>query len=150
METPELSGLESTFRKTHQWLDDIQAAIGADDTQLAYGAQRAVMHALRDRLPVQEATQLGAQLPMLIRGLYYEGWCPAGKPRKFHRPEFLEAIRLWLPPGPDRLHPEVLARAVLSVIDRHVSAGEVRDVKANLPADLRELWPGGRDSAVTL
>jgi uncharacterized protein (DUF2267 family) len=147
MEPAELSGLEGTIRKTYQWLNEIKAAIGAEDAQLAYGALRTVLHALRDRLPVQEATQLGAQLPMLIRGLYYEGWCPTGKPRKFHRPEFLEAIRRGLPAAPDRLHPEVLARAVLSVIDRHVSAGEVRDVKANLPADLRELWPGGRDAA---
>ena len=145
----ELSGLEGTIRKTHQWVDEIKAAIGADDAQLAYGALRAVIHALRDRLPVPEATQLGAQLPMLIRGLYYEGWCPSGKPKKFHRPEFLEAIRSGLPGAANRLHPEVLARAVLSIIDRHVSAGEVRDVKANLPADLRELWPGERDTSAT-
>lgn len=145
MEPAELSGVEGTIRKTHEWLDEIEAAIGANDARLAYGALRAVIHALRDRLPVQEATQLGAQLPMLIRGLYYEGWCPTGKPRKFHRPEFLEAIRSGLPGVTDRLHPEVVARAVLSVIDRHVSAGEVRDVKASLPADLRELWPGGRE-----
>jgi uncharacterized protein (DUF2267 family) len=31
-----------------------------------------VLHALRDRLTVEEASDLAAQLPMLIRGLYYE------------------------------------------------------------------------------
>ena len=37
---------------------------------------------------------------------------------------------------------EVLARAVLKVLSHHVTAGEVEDVKAILPADLRDLWPG--------
>ena len=135
-------GLETTIQKTHEWLNDIMTAIGANDVHLAYGALRAVLHALRDRLTVEEAVQLGAQLPMLIRGLYYEGWSPRGKPAKTHKDEFLDAIRAQFAPGPDRLHPEVLARAVLSVVARHVSPGEVRDVKAILPKELRELWPG--------
>ena len=134
-------GFEGTIQKTHEWLRDIKNAIGADDERAAYGALRAVLHALRDRLTVDEAVQLGAQLPMLIRGLYYEGWCPRGKPAKMHKAEFLDAIRPQFP-GPDRLHPEVLARAVLGVLCRHVTAGEVDDVKAILPADLKELWPG--------
>jgi hypothetical protein len=36
-----------------------------------------MLHVLRDRLTIQEAVQPGAQLPMLIRGLYWEGWDPA-------------------------------------------------------------------------
>jgi uncharacterized protein (DUF2267 family) len=141
MRRAELNGLETTVHKTHEWLSDIMCVIGADDAHLAYGALRAVLHALRDRLTVDEAVQLGAQLPMLIRGLYYEGWCPRGKPAKTHKKEFLDAIRHQVP-GPDRMHPEVLARAVLTVLSRHVSPGEVRDVMANLPTDLRDLWPG--------
>ena len=140
MRAAQLNGLETTIQKTHEWLNEIMIAIGANDAHLAYGALRAVLHALRDRLPVDEAVQLGAQLPMLVRGLYYEGWCPRGKPVKTHKPEFLDAIRRQFP-GPDRLHPEVLARAVLKVVSRHVSAGEVGDVKATLPSELRDLWP---------
>lgn len=133
-------GFEATVQKTREWLRDIMDSLGTDDSQLAYGALRAVLHALRDRLTVDEAVQLGAQLPMLIRGLYYEGWSPRDKPAKMHKTEYLAAIRRSLP-GPDRLHPEVLARAVLKVLSSHVSPGEVRDVKAILPEDLKELWP---------
>ena len=140
MRAAQLNGLETTIQKTHEWLNDIMIAIGTNDAHLAYGALRAVLHALRDRLTVDEAVQLGAQLPMLVRGLYYEGWCPRGKPAKTHKAEFLDAIRHQFP-GPDRLHPKCSARAVLKVVSRHVSAGEVGDVKAILPAELRDLWP---------
>jgi len=142
MHSAELEGFERTIHKTHEWLNDIKGAVGADDAHLAYGALRAVLHALRDRLTVDEAVQLGAQLPMLIRGLYYEGWCPRGKPAKTHKADFLAAIRHQFP-GPERMHPEILARAVLTVLCRHISPGEVCDVKANLPTELRELWPDG-------
>lgn len=133
-------GLETTIHKTNEWLRDIMNAIGANDTHMAYGALRAVLHALRDRLTVEEVVQLGAQLPMLVRGLYYEGWSPKGKPAKTDKAEFLDAIQRQFP-GRVRLHPEVLARAVLRVIAHHVSAGEVGDVKAVLPAELKDLWP---------
>jgi uncharacterized protein (DUF2267 family) len=139
MSGAQLAGLETTVQKTHQWLNEIMDALGAHDEHFAYGALRAVLHGLRDRLTVDEAVQLGAQLPMLIRGLYYEGWCPRGKPTKTHKAEFLETIRSHL--APDRMHPEVVARAVLVVLARHVTAGEVRDVKANLSTELRDLWP---------
>jgi uncharacterized protein (DUF2267 family) len=112
-----------------------------DDAHLAYGALRAVLHTLRDRLTLEEAVQLGAQLPMLIRGLYYEGWCPRANPARTYKPEFLAAIRHQLP-GPECMHPELLARAVLTVLSRHITPGEVCDVKANLPMELRDLWPG--------
>ena len=58
----------------------------------AYKALRAVLQTLRDRLPMQEAVHFGAQLPMLLRGLYYEGWKPAQTPIKMSREEFLQAV----------------------------------------------------------
>jgi uncharacterized protein (DUF2267 family) len=140
MHTNELEGLETTVHKTHEWLRDIALDLGIDDVHVAYGALRAVLHSLRDRLPVDEAVQLGAELPMLVRGIYYEGWSPRDKPMKSHRDDLFAAIRHQLP-GPDRLHPELIARAVLKVIARHVSPGEVGDVIAVLPKDLRDLWP---------
>lgn len=140
MHATEISGLATTVQKTHEWLTDIGTVMGADDAPLAYGALRAVLHALRDRLTVDEAVQLGAQLPTLLRGLYYEGWQPGRVPARTHKAEFLAAIQRQLP-GPQRLHPEVLARAVLTVLARRVSAGEIRDVKSMLPEDVRSLWP---------
>jgi uncharacterized protein (DUF2267 family) len=76
---------------------------------------RAVLHTLRDRLPVNEAAHLGAQLPMLIRGIYYEGWTPADKPEKMHRDEFLARIHAQFRDDP-AIDPVRVAQAVLEVI----------------------------------
>jgi uncharacterized protein (DUF2267 family) len=77
---------------------------------------------------------------MLMRGLYYEGWTPTGKPHKVrHKAEFLTPIREYFR---DDWHvePEEIARAVLHVLAAHVSAGEIEDIKQLLPQELKELW----------
>ncbi len=135
-----LEAFDSTLHKSHEWLNDLMTELGGDDRHAAYGALRAALHALRDRLTVEETVKLGAQLPMLIRGLYYEGWHPAGKPLKQHKREFLEGIRESLR-GRGDANPEIIARAVFAVVARHVSSGEAEDVKHILPKELRDLWP---------
>lgn len=135
-----LEAFDSTIHKTNAWLNDLMARLGSHDRHEAYHALRTVLHVLRDRLTVEEAVQFGAQLPMLIRGFYYEGWNPAGKPNKLNKQEFLTAVRDNLRPTqpPD---PEEVTRAVLAVLVHHVSPGEVGNIKNILPKALRDLWP---------
>jgi uncharacterized protein (DUF2267 family) len=136
-----LAAFDSTLQATNAWLRDLMEELWcADDRQRAYHALRAVLHALRDRLTVEAAAALGAQLPMLVRGIYYEGWHPADKPLKQHRDAFLNhvAAELGASPLPDS---ETVARAVFRVLARHVSSGEVESIKRALPTDLRPLWP---------
>src|ERR1044072_8696714 len=75
-------GLQSV-EKAHIWLNEMADELGTDDRQEAYRVLRAYLHALRDRLPVNEAAQLAAQLPELIRGIYYEGWNPSKTPVRY-------------------------------------------------------------------
>jgi uncharacterized protein (DUF2267 family) len=136
-----LEVFDTTLQKTNGWLNDLMQVLGAPDRHKAYIALRATLHALRDRLAVEEVAQLGAQLPMLIRGFYYEGWDPTGKPlRVRHKEEFLAQIEQQFR-GDDRIDPEKVARAVFIVLAKRVTEGEIEDVKHVLPAELRDLWP---------
>jgi len=128
-------------QKTNSWLKELMLELHWHDRRKAYLAMRATLHALRDRLTVEEAAQLAAQLPMLIRGFYYEGWNPTGKPLKIRdKEEFLGLVEQELR-GSERIDPERVARAVFKVLSDRVTEGEIEDVKHLLPAEIRELWP---------
>jgi uncharacterized protein (DUF2267 family) len=132
---------ESTIQTTNVWLNDVQERLGWGDRQHAYRALRAALHALRDRLPVDQVAALAAQLPMLVRGFYYEGWHPHGLAvRERHLEEFLGHIGAAFRDEP-AVDPEEVARAVFSVVSKHVTAGEVEGLKHSLPVELRALWP---------
>jgi uncharacterized protein (DUF2267 family) len=135
-----LTAFDSTIQTTNIWLHDILERLGWRDRHRAYHALRAVLHALRDRLPVDQVAALGAQLPMLIRGFYYEGWHPAGTPTKERRREdFLAHIATTFQDDP-AINTEEVARAVFQVIAKHVTPGEIRHVKIALPGEIRSLW----------
>lgn len=127
-------------RTTEAWIRELSEELGWDDPHRATQALRGVLHALRDRLPAAEVVDLGAQLPMLIRGLYYEGWAGADTPAKAHREEFLDRVAAHFPRDPG-LRVERVVRAVFRVLGRHVSGGEIDDIRQVLPADVRALWP---------
>jgi len=136
-----LTLFESTLQTTQLWLDDILERLGwAPDRHRAYHALRAVLHALRDRLTVDQAAALAAQLPMLVRGFYYEGWHPHGKPvKERHKEEFLAHVAVAFRDDPE-VDPERVTRAVLQVLSKHVTSGEIESVKRSLPTELRVLW----------
>ena len=133
-------GFDRTIQETNTWLHAISEEMGDPRRHVAYHALRGVLFALRDRLTVEEAFDLAAQLPMLMRGLYFEGYRPAGKPEKYHRAAFLEKVSRELQQA-DRVNPEKATRAVFRVLERHISKGEIADVREGLPEDLRRLWP---------
>jgi len=95
---------------------------------------------LRDRLPVHGALDLGAQLPTLIRGIYYERWRIVERPALVRsRDEFLGAVLC--ESGTRSPDAERAARAVFAVLASKISQGEIEDVRHALPARLGDLWP---------
>ena len=112
-----------------------------DDRHAAYVVLRATLHALRDRIGPENAVHLGAQLPMLLRGLFYEGWHMAGTPTREHnRQQFLDHVRIEMPPVLAQ-DAERAVRAVFAVMWERVEPGEIAKIIGLLPADLRDLWP---------
>jgi uncharacterized protein (DUF2267 family) len=139
-----LDVLDNTIHKTNIWLKEVMEELGTDSRHEAYQALRGTLHTLRDRLTVEEVAQLGAQLPMLVSAMYYEHWDPTGKPIKIrHKDEFLERVSEAFGRATD-LDAEQAARAVFQVLAWRVSEGEMQDIAAILPTELRELWPEGR------
>jgi uncharacterized protein (DUF2267 family) len=132
---------ETTLQKTNLWLKEISDLMHWDNHHKAYHGLRAVLHALRDRLPVPEAAHLGAQLPMLIRGTYYEDWRPAATPTKIKTAqEFYDVVQKNF--TADRnVNPMRLTEAVMKVLAVNLSPGELDKLRGIFPPHLREIWP---------
>ena len=131
--------IERSVEKTHIWLKELAGEFGGEDRMYAYRALRAVLHALRDRLPVDVAAKFAAQLPTLIRGIYYEDWDPSRTPLPIHDVDaFLERI---VEEGrmAGETEASLAVEAVARVLRRHVSAGEIAELLAVLPDALKGL-----------
>jgi len=140
MSTTGLSVIDKTVQETNLWLKTVMNELGTEDRHDAYGALKEVLHVLRDRIGPENAVHLGAQLPILVRGIYYEGWHPATTPtHERHLEQFLETLYERLPA---RLaaRPERVARAVFNVMWQRVDQGEVAKLLEILPTELRGLW----------
>lgn len=131
---------EKTMQKSKQWIKDIQSEISFLKPTDAYHLLRAVLHALRDQLNINESAHLTAQLPLLIRGVYYECWNPPQKPHKVaSKDEFLNSVLDHLGPAVE-LHIDLQegVASVWRVLFRHISEGEMKDVVHSLSPSLRE------------
>ncbi|PYJ25462.1 MAG: DUF2267 domain-containing protein [Verrucomicrobia bacterium] len=134
-----LETIESTTQKTHEWIARVAEALHMEKRD-AYKSLRAVLQTVRDRLQVDIAVHFGAQLPMLIRGLYYEGWEPSKVPIKLSRQQFLDSIREKI--VADRvIDPLETTQAVLSMVSTYIGGGEIDKVKHSFPHDMQSLFP---------
>jgi uncharacterized protein (DUF2267 family) len=139
--TTGLDTFDKTVQESNLWLKGVMERLNSYDRHHAYSTLRAVLHALRDRIGPENAAHLGAQLPMLLRGLFYEGWDPTGKPTKErHENAFLAHIARELPRATNS-EIEAGACAVLDVLSKHIDRGAAVKLAAIIPQDLRKFWP---------
>jgi uncharacterized protein (DUF2267 family) len=141
-----IEAFDTTVQKTNEWLRDIAAVLGDENRRHAYLALRGTLHAIRDFLPLEESAHLSAQLPMLVRGIYFEGWNPTDTPEENRSLDsFLARVdhalerALWN--EETTITAEQAARAVLRILSDRVSSGEIEQVRHVLPEHIRELWP---------
>jgi len=136
-----LAVVDHTVQQTNIWLKKLVEEHHLQSRHQAYSALRAVLHALRDRLTSEQAVHLGAQLPLLIRGIYYEGWRVNHKPLGIKRvDEFAEHVAKELPPNFPR-DPVGVSEAVFDLLAQELDPGEIHKVIGELPVPLRSLWP---------
>jgi uncharacterized protein (DUF2267 family) len=137
-----LGVLDKSVQTTNVWLKEIYEEIGPD-RQIAWHVLGSTLRALRDRLQPDLAANLGAELPLIVRGAYYDRYRPTEQPRLIRsREEFVKSIESDLqnirPVNSDRA-----AQSVFRVLNRHISKGQIDKVLATLPEELREMWPAG-------
>ena len=105
---------------------------------------RTVFHALRNRLSHEESFQLLAQLPMVLKGVYVDGW----KYNKYftrihHLDDFLNEVRnednnlAGYDFGNNERAKKAVA-AVFKAMNYFISEGEFKDVMAVLSAEMKE------------
>lgn len=137
--TGTIQAFESSRQKTNLWLKQVAAELHSDDRRKAYAALRAVLHLIRDCLPVEETAKFAAQMPLLLQGVLFEGWKPRRKPQRLTRTEFFQGVRECTRNQPG-LDAALTTRAVLVTLARHLSAGEIEAVRRVLPHEVRDLW----------
>jgi uncharacterized protein (DUF2267 family) len=142
-----LDVFDRTLETTHIWLNEICNDLGPDK-QVAWKVLSTVLHKLRDRLTINLAAHLGAQLPLLIRGVYYDQYEPDRMPSELRsRDEFVGEVAEWLS-DTRPVDPEEAVRSVFRLLSRHISEGQVNKVRDALPKSLRHLWESAEDPTV--
>lgn len=133
-----LDVIDRTLHTTNIWLDEIMEDLGPD-RQFAWHVLGTVLRGLRDRLSPDLAAHLGAQLPLLVRGAYYERYRPAKTPERLRSlDEFLSGIGDELSMTRP-VNAEDAFRVVCRVLDRHIEGGQTRKVWEALPEDIRRV-----------
>lgn len=141
MSTTGLEVFDSTLQEANHWLKLMMGELRSDSRRMAFAALRRVLHAVRDRIGTDNAAHLGAQLPMLLRGAYYERWRPAATPtRERQLTAFIDRVARELPADCQTDAGEA-ARACFAVMGRCLDRGEMLKLRGHLPHETLNLRP---------
>jgi uncharacterized protein (DUF2267 family) len=138
-----LEVFDASIQRTNRWLKELMQELNWTDHRKTYQAFRCVLHALRDHLSPKAAVCVGNQLPMLIRGFYFDHWDLSAKPLASHSPHgFITVVSRYMShEGDNDSDAELVSRAVFRLLERKVIEGEIEDLRHSLPAVIADLWP---------
>ncbi len=134
-----ITAFDATTQKCYEWIDGVAIELGIVSRKEAYRILRAGLHALRDQLDTPEAVHLSAQLPLLLRGVYFEGWVPGGKSHVRSDSAFAELF-MRHHGGRPHARPEQMIAAVGSVLARHIGEHETEQALERLAVPVRSLF----------
>ena len=124
--------LRSSMQETNAWLAQLAEDLHVDEDD-AFQVLRLGLAVLRDHLSVEAAANVAAQLPIVVRGVYYHEWDPSNVPLDTDRDEVVG--RLWDEPvfRSSAAEPGPALRAVVRVLEDRVAEGEAAKVVRQLP-----------------
>lgn len=132
--------LSRSVQETDIWLNELKEDMRLETADQAYGALRAVLHALRDRLTVDMAAHLSAQFPAMLTGIFYDGWKPAATPNDLQTPrQFIDDVRQRASGHPE-IDPNHAVQCVFRLLERKLSPGLMEKVLGQLPAEMQAHW----------
>lgn len=136
-----LEVIDHTVQITHEWINDLRERLGWESSRDALRLLRVTLVQVRDHLGHDELAQLSAQMPLLIRGMFYEGWSPSHTPiRERSSEDFLAPIEAKVKDVRGWRGPQDVS-AVFEILNTKISAGEIADVRGGLPQPIRDMWP---------
>lgn len=141
-----LDVFDKTLQTTNIWLNEITSKLGPDE-RVAWKVLSVVLHKLRDRLPIELSAHLAAELPLLVRGVYYDQYEPAKQPTGCDLDDFVEEVAEWLT-DTRPVDPKDAIQAVFAVLSRHIPRGQIDNVQNALPKDLRSFWAAAEEGVV--
>ena len=133
-----LEVFDKSLQTTHIWLNEITEVIGPD-RKVAWKVLSTVLHKLRDRLRVEDAAHLSAELPLIVRGVFYDQFQPSRQPMSCNLEEFIAEVGEWLQ-DTRPVDPREATRAVFATLSRHIPRGQITKTQNALSEDLRAFW----------
>jgi uncharacterized protein (DUF2267 family) len=126
--------IDATVAKTYEWLERLCQELGTEDRHHAYVVLKTVLHAVRDRIGPEVSVHLAAQFPLLVRGIFYEGWVPDRTPEKLGLRAFLTRVQQGANLA-DATEAERATRAVMHVLWDELAPGMMDHIIAVLPSE---------------
>jgi uncharacterized protein (DUF2267 family) len=136
-----LEVIDHSVHLTHEWINELAARLGWSSKRSALRLMRVTLRHVRDHLMVNEMAQVSAQLPIMIRGFFFEGWVPKRTLTKERNvDDFIGAITAQMDEAEEYRGRDDI-KCVFDLLNNRLSLGEVEDIRATLPTAIRDLWP---------
>lgn len=135
-----LEVIDHSVHLTHEWINELAERLGWSSKRSALRLMRITLRHVRDHLVVNEVAHVSAQLPIVIRGFFFEGWVPKQTPIKERNvQDFVTFITEQMAEAEEYRGRDDI-KCVFDLLNNRISRGEVEDVRSTLPTSIRDLW----------
>ena len=132
---------DTSLQQAHEWLHAVGGELGTSNERSACAVLRAALHVIRDSLTMAQALELGDRLPVLVRGLYYEGWhLKNGLETKLTPEEAMASASQDLRWHNELPSQEETLRAAFNALRRLLPQDQVQNLLQAPPVSIQRLW----------